>query len=149
MTADRDPTVTLAVRGAHHPSDRGNSAGSEHLAVTADYVRGRMRRKAGDPLCKPAAKFWGLHNTPERRPTCKRCLDIAKRHGLDLPPRVEQDSARVRVVIEGGERGRVIESPSVEVSPAGVSWQAGRGVLFGVEVRAGAPSGESDGEVTP
>lgn len=75
----------LSVYGAYHPRDRGNAAGTQHLVVNADFISGRLRRKAGDPLCKPAAKFWGLYEHRERAPTCKRCLDAARRHGLEVP----------------------------------------------------------------
>jgi hypothetical protein len=75
----------LTVYGAYNPSDRGNSAGANHLVVTGALVRGRIRREEGDALCRPAQKFWGLYSHPERKPTCKRCLEIAARHGLLLP----------------------------------------------------------------
>jgi hypothetical protein len=77
--------VALTVYGAYHPRDAGNAAGSDHLVVSTDLVSGRLRRAAGDALCKPAQKFWGLYSHPERKPTCKVCLEIARRHGLSLP----------------------------------------------------------------
>lgn len=77
--------VTLTVYGAYHPRDAGNAAGRDHLVVSVAFSKGRLRREAGDALCKPARKFWGLHSHPERKPTCKRCLDLAARHGLALP----------------------------------------------------------------
>lgn len=79
------PSITLTVYGACHPRDRGISHGSNHLVTSVDLVSGRLRREAGDALCKPAAKFWDLVHAPERRPTCKRCLELAARHGLALP----------------------------------------------------------------
>jgi hypothetical protein len=37
-------------------------------------------RVAGDALCKPRGKFWGLHPVDAGRPpTCKRCVAIAGR----------------------------------------------------------------------
>lgn len=79
-----DPII-LNVHGAYHPRDAGNAHGAEHLVVAADFHRGRLRREVGDALCKPRRKFWGLNPHPERKPTCKRCLDLAARHGLTLP----------------------------------------------------------------
>jgi hypothetical protein len=79
-------TTTLTVHGAYHPKDCGNSAGADHLVVDSDYQHGRLKREAGDALCKPARKFWGLYSEPERKPTCKRCLEIAVRHGLIKAP---------------------------------------------------------------
>jgi hypothetical protein len=76
--------MKLTVYGAYNPSDRGNSAGGNHLVVSEAFVGGRLRREAGDALCKPARKFWGLYEHAERKPTCKRCLEIAARHGLPV-----------------------------------------------------------------
>jgi hypothetical protein len=77
--------MKLTVYGAYNPSDRGNSAGGNHLVVSEDLARGRLRREAGDALCKPERKFWGLYKHPERKPTCKRCLEISARLGLQDP----------------------------------------------------------------
>lgn len=85
MSDQEPPSVTLSVYAAHHPLDRGNAAGRDHLVVSADFTRRRLRREAGDALCKASRKFWGLYPEPERKATCKRCLELAARHGLALP----------------------------------------------------------------
>lgn len=80
-----DPTLAvLSVYGSYHPRDRGNAHGANHLVLSSKYVKGRLRREAGDALCKPATKFWGLYAEPDRKPTCKACLAVAARHGLAL-----------------------------------------------------------------
>jgi hypothetical protein len=72
----------LVVKTAHHPGDIGNAAGADHYAVTRPLDVGRLHRRAGDALCKPAAKFWGLYDADERAANCKRCRTIAERLGL-------------------------------------------------------------------
>lgn len=71
--------IASAYAGA---STTGSYTGGLHLIVTADLLRGRLSRSAGDALCKPAKKFWGLEPDPERDlsdVTCKRCSEISAR----------------------------------------------------------------------
>jgi hypothetical protein len=72
----------LVVHGAYHPRDRGMAHGSQHLVTTRPLDAGRLHRKPGDALCKPATKFWGLNAHPEREASCKRCIKIGARLGL-------------------------------------------------------------------
>lgn len=77
-----EPTTLLVVAGAHHPRDRGMAHGSNHYTVTRALDVGRLHRRPGDALCKPASKFWGLYSSPEREANCKLCVAIAARFGL-------------------------------------------------------------------
>lgn len=85
--------LMLALAYAGHATT-GNYSGGAHLIVTSDMTRGRLVRQAGDALCKPAARFWGLEPEPERSlktVSCKRCKEIAERLGLLADP---QDGRR-------------------------------------------------------
>jgi hypothetical protein len=72
----------LVVKAAHHPGDAGRAAGADHYTVTRPLDVGRLHRRPGDALCRPAAKFWGLYDAPERKANCVRCIAIAERHRL-------------------------------------------------------------------
>jgi hypothetical protein len=76
------------------PGDR-TSPGSNHAVLDQPLNRARFRRQAGDALCKPAAKFWGLYDDgPHQAPVdCQRCLATARRHGVTLRPRVRPETA--------------------------------------------------------
>lgn len=67
--------------GAFHPLDRGMAAGAAHIVLRVDLDRGRLHRRAGDALCRPARTFWQLGASRDE-PDCKRCLEIARRIGL-------------------------------------------------------------------
>lgn len=63
---------------AYNPGQGAWSNGRNHLIVVADLDVGRLHRKAGDPLCRPARKFWGLQaREPEAfdQNPCKRCAE--------------------------------------------------------------------------
>lgn len=71
---------------AYTPNEVGHYGGGYHLMLMQPFVSGQLRRAAGDALCKPARKFWGLHeiSTLCQIPDCKRCLELAHRHGIDI-----------------------------------------------------------------
>lgn len=81
---------TFALRHAYTGRCTGNYSGGDHIVVaTGELASGRLRRKAGDALCKPASKFWGLypghdHGDRQRDSTCKSCLAKADRLGIDV-----------------------------------------------------------------
>lgn len=77
------PMVQYVVLHAYNPQNGlggDGRVGGEHLAVTAELHAGRLHRDAGDPLCKPARKFyelWPFEGTPAA--LCKRCRAVAER----------------------------------------------------------------------
>lgn len=81
-----DPAEVWHVEGAYHPQDHGTTPGGEHIVMSRALISGRLRRAAGDPLCRPARTFWGLtgRRPAGNRAACKRCLELARRHGFDL-----------------------------------------------------------------
>lgn len=60
-------------------------AAGEHLVLDRSFKAGRLRRSKGDPLCKPSGKFKELKAVRDAWVVCKRCRDIAERHGLSIP----------------------------------------------------------------
>lgn len=71
---------------AYSPGERATGSGKYHLITEVDVADGRLRRAAGDPLCKPADKFWGVSRLPESDKArtkeawvCKRCREVAAR----------------------------------------------------------------------
>ena len=80
-----DPAVPSAhVRTAYHLRQGPNMANGEHAVLDQPLRSGRLSRDTGDALCKPQAKFWGLHESPERAVSCPRCLSMAERHGITI-----------------------------------------------------------------
>lgn len=59
----------------------GTERGGYHYTVPEDLNAGRLHRKAGDALCRPARKFWWLNPlvTTGVEVGCKECLKIANR----------------------------------------------------------------------
>lgn len=67
---------------AYNPGQGAMSNGCNHLLTVADLDAGRLHRKAGDPLCRPARNFWGLDGrAPEsfEENPCRRCSEIRAR----------------------------------------------------------------------
>lgn len=67
---------------AYNPGQGASSNGTNHLLTVADLDVGRLHRKAGDPLCRPARNFWGLDGrAPEsfEENPCRRCSEIRAR----------------------------------------------------------------------
>ena len=59
-----------------------NSRARTHLVTEVDLELGRLRRAAGDALCKPRSKFWGLDPSCEPvadEALCLRCRAIRDR----------------------------------------------------------------------
>lgn len=80
-----DPAVPSAhVRTAYHLRQGPNMTNGEHAVLDQPLHSGRLNRDTGDALCKPQAKFWGLYESPDRKVSCPRCLDMAQRIGITI-----------------------------------------------------------------
>jgi hypothetical protein len=103
--------IRWSVAHAYTPNEQASYGGGFHLMLQDDLVSGRLRRRAGDALCKPASKFWGLHEDSVYcpLPSCTRCLDLAPKHGIDIEksPRVRAYREQERQRLEA-ERGRLL-----------------------------------------
>lgn len=64
---------------AYTPRETGSHGGGQHFMLLEDLDAGRLKRKAGDALCKPRAKFWGLDAIVSGAVTCKICAERAER----------------------------------------------------------------------
>ena len=68
---------------AYSPRENVGSGGRCHLITPIAISAGRLQREAGDPLCKPARKFWGLDSgrteADFNQYGCARCGEIRKR----------------------------------------------------------------------
>lgn len=73
--------IKLYVHTAMNPQcgPGGDNRHSEHLVTEQPLTFGRISRRGGDALCKRHHKFWQLVATPERLPTCYRCIDLLRR----------------------------------------------------------------------
>jgi len=98
------------VTGAYNPSDRGSNAGGNHLIIDKKFDLGRLHRQPGDPLCKPARKFWGLTGDVRKNVTCHKCAEIAMRLGLPFDGRLQLDvghSWSVTLVVDKGRPNHI------------------------------------------
>lgn len=75
---------TAHVRYAFNPRQGAMSNGAEHAVLDQPLHAGQLHRKAGDALCKPRGRFWGLEPCRAERVTCTRCLALAERHAVTV-----------------------------------------------------------------
>ena len=83
--------ISWHVEGAYNPSDRGSSAGGNHIVLDAPIHYGRLRRAKGDALCKPSSKFWGLTGPENREIDCHHCIRTALHLGMGIDARAALD----------------------------------------------------------
>lgn len=73
-------TTTVHVRYAFNRREGAQSNGTYHAVLDQPLHAGRLHRDAGDALCRPRNKFWGLERSSAGQPvTCRRCLELAQR----------------------------------------------------------------------
>jgi hypothetical protein len=69
---------------SHVPVESAAGDGGRHIVLDEPLVHGRLRRLAGDALCRPRRLFW-LLDSPRpadgRDVGCRRCMEIAGRLG--------------------------------------------------------------------
>jgi hypothetical protein len=78
--------VQLSFAHAYTPNEQASYGGGDHLVVDRPYMRGALYRDRDDALCKPRRKFKALLAVDQVWVICKRCREIAERHGLTIPP---------------------------------------------------------------
>ncbi|HVX32583.1 MAG TPA: hypothetical protein VHA80_05520 [Solirubrobacterales bacterium] len=68
------------IEHAYTPRETATHGGGDHLVVEQEVRIGRILRSAGDALCRPRRRFWGLARGGEDRvPSCRRCVAVAGR----------------------------------------------------------------------
>jgi hypothetical protein len=76
------------VEHAFAQNEAASYGGREHLVLDVAFARGRLARAVGDALCRRRRKFSFIsppgpaHELP--LVTCRKCREIAARHGFDL-----------------------------------------------------------------
>ncbi len=78
--------VVLSFSHAYTHNEQASYGGGDHLVVDRRFKAGRLERDTGDALCKPSRKFKALLPVDNVWVVCKRCREIAERHGLTIPP---------------------------------------------------------------
>lgn len=86
--------TSISLHQSYSPRHGDGSLNTLHIVVTEDLAKGRFKRKAGDALCKPSAKFWMLEpvrDTNMHREVdgfhqwgCKACQARAFKLGIDV-----------------------------------------------------------------
>lgn len=74
--------ITAHVRYAFHPRQGARSRGGYHAILDGPLNVGRLHRVAGDALCKPRGRFWGLYEGNPSPVDCVRCVALMERHGV-------------------------------------------------------------------
>lgn len=77
-------TLTARPAYAYSPRQTAWSYANYHAVLDQPLDAGRLHRKAGDALCKPAQRFWGLERITTSPVDCPRCIELAERHGVTL-----------------------------------------------------------------
>lgn len=75
--------ITARVRQSYHPHQSTEQAKLARHIVLDVPLDGRLRREAGDALCRPAYEFYELERGDvEGEATCKKCIERAARYGV-------------------------------------------------------------------
>ena len=76
---------TAHVEYAFHKRQGARSNGDYHAVLDQPLTSGHLYRAAGDALCKPRDKFWGLEvGNPDALVNCGRCAVLMGRHGVTV-----------------------------------------------------------------
>jgi hypothetical protein len=77
--------ATAHVRYAFTRRQGASSNGGYHLVLDQPLNAGRLQRKAGDALCKPRSKFWGLDvGSATADASCPTCLRRADQYDITV-----------------------------------------------------------------
>lgn len=77
--------VTCHIRYAFNRRQGPSSNGKYHLILDQPLHTPRLNRGAGDALCRPASKFWGLERgSAQAAADCPICLQRAERYGVTV-----------------------------------------------------------------
>ncbi|MER5785788.1 hypothetical protein ABT104_29340 [Streptomyces mobaraensis] len=91
--------ITGRVRQSSHPrQSTGQAQHARHIVLDAPLA-GRLRREAGDALCRPATDFYELERTDlEGDATCKTCVERAARYGVRVITTGAADTAEAEKI---------------------------------------------------
>ncbi|WP_432001764.1 hypothetical protein [Streptomyces sioyaensis] len=75
--------ITARVRQSYHPHQSTEQAKLARHIVLDVPLNGRLRREAGDALCRPVTDFYELERGEvEGEATCGKCVERAARYGV-------------------------------------------------------------------
>ncbi|MFE1773745.1 hypothetical protein [Streptomyces sp. NPDC059008] len=75
--------ITARVRQSYHPHQSTEQAKLARHIVLDVPLDGRLRREAGDALCRPATDFYELERGDvDGKATCRKCIERAARYGV-------------------------------------------------------------------
>jgi hypothetical protein len=87
-TTTASGALTARAMYAFSPRQGGGTVARYHAVLDQPVEAERFRRKAGDPLCKPREKFWGLAvGNRAAKITCPDCAALMARHGITVENR--------------------------------------------------------------
>ncbi|WKU45985.1 hypothetical protein Q3V23_19035 [Streptomyces sp. VNUA116] len=91
--------ITGRVRQSSHPRQSTEQAQHARHIVLDAPMTGRLRREAGDALCRPAVDFYDLERTDiEGDATCKKCVERAARYGVRVITAGAADAAEAEEI---------------------------------------------------
>lgn len=77
--------LTCHVRYAFNRRQGAASNGKYHLVLDQPLNTFRLNREAGDALCRPISKFWGLERgSTQAAADCPICLRRAEQYGVTV-----------------------------------------------------------------
>lgn len=98
--------ITARVRRSYHPRQSFQQAKLARHIVLDVPLDGRLRREAGDALCRPAHEFYELERDDvDAEATCRTCVERAARYG-------------VRVITTAAPAAETVEQDQAEQVPA-------------------------------
>ncbi|MFD8545026.1 hypothetical protein [Streptomyces sp. NPDC059649] len=103
--------ITARVRQSYHPHQSTEQAELARHIVLDVPLDGRLRREAGDALCRPAIDFYELERGEvEGEATCTKCVERAARYGVRVITAAPAQSAED---VEQGGAERTEQAPAV------------------------------------
>ncbi|MCX5445990.1 hypothetical protein [Streptomyces nigrescens] len=138
--------ITARVRQSSHPNQGAEQAElARHIVLDTPLV-GRLRREAGDALCRPACEFFELERGDVGgEATCRKCLERAARYDVRVittaaahpAETVEAELAATVEAVEQAERaagtwrgGWIASTPPLTSDALFDMGEGDQGVLF-------------------
>ncbi|MFE7316425.1 hypothetical protein ACFU7T_25535 [Streptomyces sp. NPDC057555] len=117
--------ITARVRQSTHPHQGAEQARLARHIVLDVTLDGRLRREAGDALCRPATDFYELERGDvEGDATCRKCIERAARYGVRVltasapavapAPKRDEPSDTWTITTRNGEEIARVEGATAE-----------------------------------
>ncbi|MEV8169604.1 hypothetical protein AB0O70_16915 [Microbacterium paraoxydans] len=122
-------TPTARVRQSSHPHQSTEQAALARHIVLDIPLDGRLRREAGDALCRPATDFYELERGDvDGDATCRKCIERAARYGVRVIT-LAADVAQLHVeadelIADMAEAGADLDELAAEIAQFGADLDA-------------------------